>query len=118
MPLSSALRFSVCGLVPWHLRDPDQSTCVATIYGLNSGVFLPTVLHMPFPNRGVVWRSIQSVFTRLFTPLIACFSVTQDMCVCMLSVIGPSLKCGLFFPPKGCETAYEGALSRRLHAFT
>ena len=99
MPLSSALRFSVCGLVPWHLRDPDQSTCVATIYGLNSGVFLPTLLHMPYPNRGVVWRSIQSVFTRLFTPLIACFAVPQDMCVFVLSVIGPSLRCGLFFPP-------------------
>ena len=103
MPLSSALRFSVCGLVPWHLRDPDQSTCVATIYGLNSGVFLPTLLHMPYPNRGVVWRSIQSVFTRLFTPLIACFSVPQDMCVCMLSVIGPSLRCGLFSPPQGMQ---------------
>ena len=101
----------MCGLVPWHLWDPDQSTCVATIYGLNSGVFLSTLLHMPYPNRGVVWRSIQSVFTRLFTPLIACFSVPQDMCVCMLSVIGPSLRCGLFFPPRGCETAYEGALS-------
>ena len=21
--------FLVCGLVPWHLRDPDQSTCVS-----------------------------------------------------------------------------------------
>ena len=32
MPLSSALRFLVCGLVPWHLRDPDQSTCVCRLY--------------------------------------------------------------------------------------
>ena len=92
--------------------------CLQTIYGLNSGHILSTLLHMPYPNQGVVWRSIQSVFTRLFTPLIACFSVPQDMCVCMLSVIGPSLRCGLFFFPRGCETAYEGALSRRLHAFT
>ena len=26
-----------------------------------------TLLHIPYPDRGVVWRSIQSVFTRLFT---------------------------------------------------
>ena len=53
---------------------------------------------LPYPNRGVVWRSIQSVFTRLFTPLIASFSAPQDMCICMLSLVRPSLRCGLFFP--------------------
>ena len=41
--------------------------CQLTIYGLNSGVFLSTLLHMPYPNQGVVWHSVQSVFTRLFT---------------------------------------------------
>ena len=59
--------------------------CLQTIYGLNSGAFLSTLLHMPYPDRGVVWRSVQSVFTRLFTQLIACFSVPQDMCICMLT---------------------------------
>ena len=44
-----------------------------TIYGLNSGVFLSTVLHMPYPNRGVVWRSVQSVFTRLLPRLLLIF---------------------------------------------
>ena len=63
--------------------------CPQTIYGLNSGVFLSTLLHMPYPNRGVVWRSIQSVFTRLFTPLVTYFSVPQDMCICMFSVVSP-----------------------------
>ena len=24
--------FWVCGLVPWHLRDPDQSMCVCRLY--------------------------------------------------------------------------------------
>ena len=41
--------------------------CQLTIYGLNSGVFLSTLLHLPYPNRGVVWHSVQSVFTSLFT---------------------------------------------------
>ena len=31
-----------------------------------------TLLHIPYPDRGVVWHSIQSVFTRLFT----CFLLT------------------------------------------
>ena len=52
---------------------------------------------MPYPDRGVVWRSVQSAFTRLFTQTIACFSALQDMCIYMLSVISPSLRDGLFF---------------------
>ena len=47
--------------------------CLQTIYGLNSGVFLSTLLHMPYPNQGVVWRSIQSVFTRLLPRLLLIF---------------------------------------------
>ena len=105
MPLSSALRFlSVWSGSMALAESRPVDVCLQTIYGLNSGVFLSTLLHMLYPDRGVVWRSVQSVFTRLFTPLIACFSVPQDMCVCMLSIIGPSLKCGLFFPPTGCES--------------
>ena len=92
--------------------------CLQTIYGLNSGVFLSTLLHMPHPNKGVVWHSIQSVSTRLFTPLIAYFSVPEDMCICMLSVVSPSPRYGLFFPPKGHESEYGGALSRRVQALT
>ena len=71
--------------------------CLQTIYGLDSGIFLSTLLHLPYPDRGVVWRSFQSVFTHLFTQIVACFSALQDMCICMLSVIGPSLRDGLFF---------------------
>ena len=58
--------------------------CLQTIYGLNSGVFLSTLLHMPYPNRGVVWRSVQSVFTRLLPRILLFFSAPQDMCICML----------------------------------
>ena len=74
--------------------------CLQTIYGLNSGVFLSTLLHLPYPNRGVVWRSIKSVFTRLLPHLLLVFLPYQDMCICML-VISPSPQCGLSFPPEG-----------------
>ena len=92
--------------------------CLQTIYGLNSGVFLSTLLHTPYPNQGVVWRSVQSVFTRLLPRLLLTFLPLQDMCLCMLLVVSPSLKYGLFFPPRGCESEYEVALSRRLHVLT
>ena len=59
--------------------------CLQTIYGLNSGVFLSTLLHMPYPNRGVVLHSVQSVFTRLLPHLLLVFLPLQDMCICMLA---------------------------------
>ena len=102
MPLSSALRFLGVWSGPMALAGSRPVyVCLQTIYGLNSGVLLSTLLHMPYPNRGVVWRSVQSVFTRLFTPFIAYFSAPQDMCICMLRIISPSPKYGLFFPPRG-----------------
>ena len=119
MPLSSALRFLGVWSGPMApAGSRPVYVCLQTIYGLNSGVFLSTLLHMPYSNRGVVWRSIQSVFTRLFTPFIAYLSAPQDMCICMFSVVSPSPRYGLFFPPKGHESEYEGALSRRVHALT
>ena len=102
MPLSSALRFLGVWSGPMALAGSGPVyVCLQTIYGLNSGVFLSTLLHMPYPNRGVVSRSVQSVFTRLFTPFIAYFSAPQDMCICMLRSVSPSPKYGLFFPPRG-----------------
>ena len=98
MPLSSALRFlSVWSGSMAFAESRPVDVCLETIYGLNSGVFPSTLLHLPYPDRGVVWHSVQSVFTRLFTQIIACFSALQDMCICMLSVISPSLRDGLFF---------------------
>ena len=101
MPLSSALRFLGVWSGPMALAGSRPVyVCLQTIYGLNSGVFLSTLLHMPYPNQGVVWRSIQSVFTRLFTPFIAYFSAPQDMCICMLRVISPSAPMDCFSPPE------------------
>ena len=88
--------FRVCGLVPWHMWDPDRSTCVATIYGLNSGVFLSTFLHMPYPNQGVVWRSVQSVFTRLLPRLLLVFLFPR---ICA-PVCQPITEVWTVFPPR------------------
>ena len=71
MTLSSALRFLGVWSGPMALAGSRPVyVCLQTIYGLNSGVFLSTLLHIPHPDRGVVWHSIQSVFTRLSTHIL------------------------------------------------
>ena len=100
MPLSSALRLLGVWSGPMALEGSRPvHVCLQTIYGLNSGVFLSTLLHMPYPDRGVVWRSIESVFTRLFTHFLLTFPPPQDMCICMLSVTGRSPKFEQFSSP-------------------
>ena len=102
MPLSSALRFFGVWSGPMALAGSRPVyVCLQTIYGLNSGVSLSTPLHMPYPNRGVVWRSTQSVFTRLFTSFIAYFSAPQGMCICRLRIISPSAPMDCSSPPEG-----------------
>ena len=64
MPLSWALRFLGVWSGPMALAGSRPVyVCLQTIYGLISGVFLSTLLHIPYPDRDVVWRSVQSVFT-------------------------------------------------------
>ena len=102
MLLSLALQFLGVWSGPMALAGSRPVyVCLQTIYGLNSGAFLSTLLHMPYPNRGVVWRSVQSVFTRLLPRLLLTFPPPKDMCICMLRIISPSTKYGLFFPPEG-----------------
>ena len=101
MPLSSALQFLGVWSGPMALAGSRPVyVCLQTIYGLNSGVFLSTLLHMPYPNRGVVWRSVQSVFTRLLPRSLLVFLPPQDMCICMLSVVSSSPRLTVF-PPRG-----------------
>ena len=115
MPLSSALRFFGVWSGSMALAESRPvDVCQLTIYGLNSGVFLSTLLHMPYPNQGVVWRSVQSVFTRLLPRLLLVFLFPR---ICA-SVCQPITECGLFSPPNGMRIDYEGALSRRLHVLT
>ena len=117
MLLSSALRFCF-GVWSGSMALAESRpvyVCLQTIYGLNSGVFLSTLLHMPYPNRGVVWRSVQSVFTRLLPRLLLTFLPPPGY---VHLYVSPSPKNGLFFPPDGMRIDYEGALSRCVHALT
>ena len=92
--------------------------CQLTIYGLNSCVFLSTLLHIPYPNQGVVWRSVRSVFTRLL-PRLLLVLLFPRICAFVCYDCQPITdRWTVFSPPRGCESKYRGALSRRLHAFT
>ena len=101
MPLSSASRFFGVWSGPMALAGSRPvNVCLQTIYGLTSGVFLSTFLHMPYPNRGVVWRSVQSVFTRLLPRSLAVFLLPR---ICA-SVCQPITEVWTVFPPpRGCE---------------
>ena len=110
--------FLVCGLVSWHLRNPDQSTCVCRLYmAWTQALSCPTSCICLILTGA--WFGAQSrVCLHACLPhLLLVFLPLQDMCICML-IISPSPKCGLFFPPEGMRIDYEVALSRRLHAFT
>ena len=66
MPLSSALRFFWCVVWFHGICGIQTSRRVSREYiCLNSGVILSILLHLPYPDRGVVWHSVLSVFTRL-----------------------------------------------------
>ena len=101
MPLSSALQFLGVWSGSMALAESRPvDVCQLTIYGLNSGVFLSTLLHLPYPNRGVVWHSVQSVFTRLFTPLVLLFC-SPGYVHLYVTIVSPSPTDGLFSPPRG-----------------
>ena len=74
--------------------------CLQTIYDLNSGIFLPTLLHMPYPNRSVVWRSIRKGVYTPITPRVACFSAPQGMCICSYQ---PITEMWTVFSPEGMQ---------------
>ena len=113
MPLSSALRFlSVWSGFMAFAESRPVDVCLETIYGLTSGDFLSTLLHLPYPDRGVVWHSVQSVFTRLFTPLVLLFCPAGYVHL-YVAVFSPSPECGLSFTNR-----IQGRLESPVHVHT
>ena len=71
--------------------------CLQTIYGLDSGVFLSTLLRLCLVLTVAWFGTLSRVCLHAYLPRLLCFSALRDMCICMLSVISPSLRDGLFF---------------------
>ena len=118
MPLSSALQFlgvwsgpmALAGSRPVHVS-------LQTIYGLNSGVFLSTLLHMPYPDQGVVWRSLQSV-VHAYLPISCSLFRPPGYLHLYVKCYWPIPEVWTVLPQRGHESKYEGALSRCVHALT
>ena len=88
--------------------------CLETIYGLNSGVFLSTLLHCLILT-GAWFGALSRVCLRAYYPAYCLFFCSPGY---VHLYVSPSLKYGLLFPPEGMRIDYEGALSRRVHALT
>ena len=92
--------------------------CLQTIYGLNSGVFLSTLLHMPYPKPG---RGLALYPECVYTPIYPAYCLF----LCPPGYVHLYVKCCQSITAVDCfsllighESEYEGALSRRLHALT
>ena len=88
--------------------------CLETIYGLNSGVFLSTLLH-DLILTGAWFGALSRVCLHAYYPACCLFFCSPGY---VHLYVSPSQKCGLFSPPDGMRIDYECALSRRLHVFT
>ena len=95
-----ALRFLSVWSGPMALAwSGPVDVCLQTIYGLNSGVFLSTLLHCLILT-GAWFGALFRVCLRAYYPAY-CLSFCSPGYVHLY--VSPSLQCGLFFPLTGCE---------------
>ena len=118
MPLSSALRFPGVWFGPMALAGSRPVyVCLQTIYGLNSGVFLSTLLQMPYPTRGWV-GTLSRVCLHDFLPVYCSFFCSQGYVHLYVGCYWHIPEVWTVLPQRGHELGYEGTLSRRVHAHT
>ena len=118
MPLSSALRFFGVWSGSMALAESRPvDVCLETIYGLNSGVFLSTLLHCLILT-GAWFGALSRVCLHASLPRLLCFSAPPGYVLLYVQFCQPIAEMWTVFPPDGMRIDYEGALSCRLHVFT
>ena len=118
MPLSSALRsFGVWSGPMAPAGSRPVYVCLQTIYGLNSGVFLSTLLHCLILT-GAWFGALSRVCLHAYYPIYGLFFCPPGYVHLYVKCCQSITAVDFFSPPRGCKSEYEGALSRRLHAFT
>ena len=86
--------------------------CLETIYGLNSGVFLSTLLHCLILT--VAWfGALFRVCLHAYLSRLLLVFLFPRICAFVCQPITE-----VWTPPDGMRIDYEGAMSRRLHALT
>ena len=92
--------------------------CLQTIYGLNSGVFLSTLLHCLILT-GAWFGALSRVCLHACLPrLLLTFLPPPGYVHLYVESCRPITEMWLVFPPDRMQINYEGALSRRLHVPT
>ena len=119
MPLSSALRFFGVWSGSMALAESRPvDVCLETIYGLNSGVFLSTLLHCLILT-GAWFGALCRVCSHAYYPICCLFFCPPGYVHLYVATVSPSPIDGLFFfSPEGMRIDYEGALSRRILVHT
>ena len=101
-------------MAPAESRPVD--VCLETIYGLHSGVFLSTLLHCLILTRA--WfGALSRVCLHASLPRLFCSSAPPGYVLLYVQFCQPITEMWTA-SPDGMRIDYEGALSRRLHAFT
>ena len=118
MPLSSALQFFGVWSGSMALAESRPiDVCLETIYGLNSGVFLCTLLHCLILT-GAWFGALSRVCLHASLPRLLSFSAPPGYVLLYVQFCKPIAEMWTVFPPDGMRIDYEGALSRRLHVLT
>ena len=118
MPLSSALRFFGVWSGSMALAESRPvDVCLETIYGLNSGVFLSTLLHCLILT-GAWFGALSRVCLHAYYPIYCLSFCPSRICASVCCSDQPITEVWTVLSPDWIRIDYEGALSRRLHAFT
>ena len=104
MPLSSALRFLVCGLVPWHLRDPDQSSCVCRQYMAWTQAFSCPPSSICLILTGAWFGTLSGVCLHAYYPAFCWFFFPPGYVRLYVKCCQPITEEWTVFPPEGCES--------------
>ena len=115
MPLSSALRFlSVWSGSMAFAESRPVDVCLETIYGLNSGVFLSTLLHCLILT--VAWfGALSRACLHAYLPRLLLVFLPSRICHLYVKCHQPIAEGWTVFHH---ESGYRGTLSRRVHVLT
>ena len=96
--------FLVCGRVPWHLRNPDQSTCVCRLYMAWTQAFSCPPSCTCLILTGAWFGALSRVCLHASLPRLFCFSAPPGYVLLYVQFCQPITEMWTVFPPKGCES--------------
>ena len=119
MPLSSALQFLGVWSGPMALAGSRPVyVCLQTIYGLNSGVFSVNPLCICLILTEAWFGTLSRVCLHAYYPVCCLLFCPPGYVHLYVKCYWPIPEVWTVLPQRGHKLEYDGALSRRVHAFT